>query len=359
MPRLAKWTVQSIIICTLLSVLVLTGCSRQFSDEAARKDFERLGGTELILEVDLEATLDQDLATLKASLRQAFREQGQLRTDVIRTEDGEILIRFRNLEDRLKSTELLNTLETELSAAKLFSGEMLNRTDIRENQLLLAYTQGYIDYLKKYLTEQSVNVIQRRNENIERPRLSVEFLEDNQFRLLIPTSAQEENVKQIFRRQGNLSLHIVRPESNNAAAMDLAVGRGVVPPGAIYYPEANGGSGLIVERNTKITGECIKSASEGISPVGGYPIVNFSFNIRCVKLFGRLTENNIGKRFAVVVDDVIITAPRINGAITGGSGFIEGNFSLESAKELARLLNSGPLPARFKIIKETTIKPKT
>jgi len=114
---------------------------------------------------------------------------------------------------------------------------------------------------------------------------------------------------------------------------------------------------LIVEKRTKVTGECLKTSSEGLHPEGNYPIVNFTFNIRCARLFGELTSKNIGQRFAVVLDGTIITAPRINGAITGGSGFIEGSFTLESARELSLLLNAGALPAKLIIVEERTVGP--
>ena len=358
MPRLAKWTLQSIIICILFSVAVLSGCSGQFSDEIARKDFERLGGTELILEVDMVAEIDYELSSLKHEVSQAFREKGRLRTEIVRIDGNEILIRLRDSEDMPKAMEAVNTLDSELKAARLFSGEALQTTAIGEKQFRLAPTQDYIDHVKKRLTDRSVEVVRKRIKYSDRRGLSVTPLENDQFRLLIPTASEEDFVQQIFHRKGHLSFHMVREESNNAAAMNLVQKRGIVPPGAVYYPQQQGG-GLIVERRTQITGECVKAASEGLHPAGNYPIVNFTFNVRCAQLFGKLTQKSIGKRFAVVLDGEIITAPRINGAITGGSGFIEGNFSLDSAKELARLLNSGPLPASFKIIKETTIKPKT
>jgi preprotein translocase subunit SecD len=83
--------------------------------------------------------------------------------------------------------------------------------------------------------------------------------------------------------------------------------------------------------------------------------VNFTFNLKCAKIFGDLTSKNVGKRFAVVLDNEIITAPRINGAITGGSGYIEGSFTPESAKELSLLLNAGALPAKLIIAEERTV----
>jgi len=120
------------------------------------------------------------------------------------------------------------------------------------------------------------------------------------------------------------------------------------------YPEFN--SQLIVVERTRITGECLSSAKEGLHPENNYPIMNFKFNNRCANLFGKLTSENVGKRFAVVLNDEIITAPNIRTAITGGSGFIEGGFdSVNEARELALLINAGALPAKLDIVEERTV----
>lgn len=359
MSNLAKLTVQIITICMLFCSVLLSGCSGGVSDEIARKDFERVGGTELILEVDMVDVIGGELENLKDTVRQEFRERDRLRTEIIRVDDGAILIRLRKSEDMPRAMEIVENLNSEFSTASLFSGEALSTSAIGEKKFRLAFTQDYIAYTQKRLTEQSVNVIRKRNKTINRPRWWATLLNDDQIRVRIPSSLEVDSVKQNLQTQANLSFHMVRDESNNVAAMDLAQKRGIVPPGGVYYPEANGQGGLIVERRSQVTGQCLKSASEGVNPSNGYPVINFTFDIYCAKLFGQLTQRNIGKRFAVVLDGIIITAPRINGAILGGSGFIEGDFTLKSAKELAHLLNSGPLPARFKIIKETTIKPKT
>lgn len=359
MPRLTKWTEQGFIICTLLCLVVLSGCSNQFSEEVARKDFDKSGGTELILEVDMADATTLENSRLKEDVRQDFRERDRLRTEVIRVEDGDVLIRLRNAADMASALEGIKSIGSKIEDIPEFSGVALSIKPVDEKQFRVAYTPDYIAFTKTRLTEQSADVVRERNKNIERPRLLVSLLKGDQLQLLIPSSADNEYVTHLFQRQGNLSFHMVPEEFNNSVAADYGKNRRRVRPGTTYYPDTYSGGGLIVERRAKITGKCIKQASAGISPVGGYPIVNFSFDKNCTKLFGQLTQKNIGKRFAVVLDGEIITAPRINGAITGGAGFIEGNFSLESAKELARLLNSGPLPANLKIIKESTIKPKT
>jgi len=143
-------------------------------------------------------------------------------------------------------------------------------------------------------------------------------------------------------------------------AMSVAMDTGRVAAGDKYFPFAasNGrGGGLIVVERTRITGDCLKDSSGGPHPQGPGAVVNFSFNVACATEFGRMTARNINKRFAVILDGEIITAPNINTAITGGSGYIEGGFTMESARDLALLLNAGALPAKLTIVEERTVDP--
>src|SRR4029453_6886823 len=87
----------------------------------------------------------------------------------------------------------------------------------------------------------------------------------------------------------------------------------------------------------------------------GHPVVTFRFNGVGAKRFGDATSQNIGKRFAIVLDNKVISAPTIQGAITGGSGQITGNFTTESANQLAILLRAGALPAPLKPLEQRTV----
>jgi len=217
-------------------------------------------------------------------------------------------------------------------------------------------TEANVADIQKRTIAQSMNVLRRRIDPQGTTEMTIAPEGDDRILLQIPGAKNVDDIKSVINKTANLSFHMVRKESNNEAALRLAQEKGTVPPGAAYFSQELGG-GLIVERRTKITGECLKTSSEGLHPEGNYPIVNFTFNIRCARLFGELTSKNIGQRFSVVLDDIIITAPRINGAITGGSGFIEGSFTLESARELSLLLNAGALPAKLVIVEERTVGP--
>lgn len=133
------------------------------------------------------------------------------------------------------------------------------------------------------------------------------------------------------------SFHIVKPESENEAAMTLAKD-GKVPPGAMYSAFVGQPGGLILEKSTRINVGCVESASKGQHPVSKNPIVNFKLNEGCSKIFGEITSKNVGERFAVVLNGEILTAPTINSPITGGAAFIETPLGID-AEKLARDLN--------------------
>jgi len=208
--------------------------------------------------------------------------------------------------------------------------------------------------VQKRTIAQSIEVLGRRIDPSGTTELTLVQEGDDRILLQIPGAKNIDEIKGRINKTANLSFHLVDPDSFNEQAMRLAA-EGRMKPSQAFYLQADGGA-LIVEKRTKITGACLKSANEGLHPQQqNRPIVNFSFNLKCARLFGDLTSRNINRQFAVVLDEEIITAPNINSAITGGSGFIEGSFTIESAQELALLLNAGSLPAKLIIVEERTV----
>ena len=102
-----------------------------------------------------------------------------------------------------------------------------------------------------------------------------------------------------------------------------------------------------------VSGENLTSASS--AQQNGQAVVQFQFDTAGAQAFGRATSQNVGRRFAIVLDDVIISAPRIRSPILGGSGIIEGGFTFESANDLSILLNAGALPARLTPVEQRTV----
>ena len=112
-----------------------------------------------------------------------------------------------------------------------------------------------------------------------------------------------------------------------------------------------------VEKRVMVQGEDLTDAQPGFDQRSGEPIVNFRFNLRGGQRFGEVTSANVGKPFAIVLDGKVISAPRILGPITGGSGQISGRFTVQQANDLAVLLRAGALPAKLTIVEERTVGP--
>ena len=315
------------------------------------------GGAHMLLEVDLTSVIEQALENEKETIRQEFREADRLRTETIRVdnENDAVIVRLRDAADSDRAFALLKEMSKPVDPQSLSQDKTTRVEKLGEKDFRVTITDANIADIQKRTISQSMNVLRRRIDPQGTTEMTIAPEGDDRILLQIPGAKNVDDIKSVINKTANLSFNMVRKESNSEAAMRLALD-GKVPPGAAFYPEEQGG-GLIVEKRTKVTGECLKTSSEGLHPEGNYPIVNFTFNIRCARLFGELTSKNIGQRFAVVLDGTIITAPRINGAITGGSGFIEGSFTLESARELSLLLNAGALPAKLIIVEERTVGP--
>ena len=320
------------------------------------------GGAHMLLEVDLSSILTQALINERTGINAAFRNaEDRPRTEFVRTDDGTILARMRSKEDADKAMPILQELSQPIDPTQLSSAKTTRVTRESDKNIRVEITDANIEYIRKQTIEKSIGVLGRRidpNGNLE---LILAPEGDRRVLLQVPGAQNIDEIKDRINKSANLSFHLVNEkDSTNDQAISVAMETGRVAAGDIYYPfsATNGqGGGLIVTERTRITGDCLKDSSGGPHPENNGAVVNFSFNVACATEFGRMTARNINKRFAVVLDGEIITAPNIRSAITGGSGFIEGGFTMESARDLALLLNAGALPAKLTIVEERTVDP--
>ncbi len=312
------------------------------------------GGAHMLLEVDMSSVMSGELENQRGSALAALKDADRIRTEFVRSEKDAVVGRFRDAADVERGMTELRKLITPIDPTSLSTARTIKVEQEGERGFRITITPEYIESIKNRTIAQSIEVLRKRIDPNGTTEMTLAKEGKDRILLQIPGAKDVGDIKDRINKTANLSFHMVDASTYSDAAMQTAMETGRTKPGTVYYPQQQGG-GMIIEKNTKITGGCLKNSSSGVHPDGGYPIVNFSFNIRCAKLFGKLTSENIGQAFAVVLDNEIITAPRINGAITGGSGFIEGSFTNESARELSLLLNAGALPAKLVISEERTV----
>ena len=131
-----------------------------------------------------------------------------------------------------------------------------------------------------------------------------------------------------------------------------------MPPGTLEFPsEENPNTVYVVEDTALMTGEDLVDAQAGFDSRTNEPVVNFRLSTSGARIFGDVTAKNVGRPFAIVLDNKVISAPVIQTPILGGSGQISGHFTVQSANDLAILLRAGSLPAKLTIVEERTVGP--
>ena len=174
---------------------------------------------------------------------------------------------------------------------------------------------------------------------------------NNRIVVEVPGLQNPQALKELLGKTAKLEFKLVDEVATQAAQTGAPA-----PVGTQVLPYAEGGGGLIaVKRSIIVSGDQLIDSTQGFHPQNGSPIVNFTFDGAGGRRFARVTQESTGQRFAIIVDNTVISAPMINTPILGGAGYIEGSFTAQSANELAIALRSGKLPVALEVVQESTV----
>jgi len=201
----------------------------------------------------------------------------------------------------------------------------------------------------------ATEVVRRRIDELGTREPTIVRQGTNRIVVQVPGLQNPQALKDLLGKTARLEFKLVDTTADPA---QLAQGR--APIGSQVLPYPNNPSGLpviAVKRQVMVSGDQLTDARQGFEQTTNAPNVNMSFNAAGGQRFARVTQANIGKPFAIIVDNSVITAPNIESAILGGSAVINGGFTVESANQLAIALRSGKLPVNLKIVEESTVGP--
>lgn len=171
----------------------------------------------------------------------------------------------------------------------------------------------------------------------------------------VPGLQDPQALKDLIGKTAKLEFKLV---DENADPEQTAQGKARVGSQVLPYPDNPTGIPYIaVRRLGGISGDKLTGAQQSFDPQDNQPVVNIQFDGEGGQRFARMTQQNTGKLFAIILDGQVISAPRINEPILGGSSQISGSFTVESANQLAIALNSGALPVDLKVVEERSVGP--
>lgn len=321
------------------------------------------GGAHLLLQMDSKELLKDWLKSLRGDVRKA------LRTAKIRAKaPGQTADRVRvELVDEAD----METALTELRRIRLPIGSGLTAesgfdVDVRRGDgafiEVMPTTAGLQQRISNSITS-AIEVIRRRIDNIGTAEPSIVRQGVDRILVQYPGLQDTKRLKELIGKTARLTFHDVHASMTGAEARETRT-----PLGYVIYPDADDpGYEHLLRDIPVINGEDLVDAQPGFDQDTNEPIISFRFNQKAAVLFGEFTRRNVGRPFAIVLDNgvnedgspdiKVLSAPVIREPILGGSGQISGNFSVESANNLAVQIRSGALPATLTIVEERTVGP--
>ena len=305
------------------------------------------GGSYLLLELQLDKYIHEQLNAAVDSLRSEFIAKKVMYQGLQATNDT-IKLTITATPEGFDIKEVLHKISNELEI-----------TSSKNTNYEIAFSPVALKNKESQLIEQSMQIVNRRVNDTGTREPIIQRQGEKRIILQVPGLQEPEKLKALLGKTAKMTFHLVDD------TVDMAeVAQGKVPLGVkVFYEESHDSKNNIVKipvpvkSRVMLSGDMLIDASTGFDNQSNEAVVNFRFNTIGAQKFADITRENIGKRFAIVLDDKVITAPVIRSSIIGGSGQISGNFTTESANDLAVLLRSGALPVPLKVIEERSVGP--
>jgi preprotein translocase subunit SecD len=310
------------------------------------------GGSHILLQVDANDVRRQKLQTLQDDVRRVMREAGLrlVRAPAIRGNSVEVIVRDSDVQQALAK---LRPLSEPLGG---FIGSAGTRSVNIENAgggvIRLTVTEPALLERTRQVVDQSVEIIERRVNAMGLVEPSIQRQGIDRVLVQVPGLGNPEELIKVIGTTAKLTFRLV----DTSMTVEQALKEHPPPDSEIVYGSAaEGRRPYLLEKRVIVSGEELTNAQPGYDQRTGEPIVSFKFNTSGARKFAQVTTDNVGRPFAIVLDDEVISAPVIREPIRGGSGQISGNFTVESANNLAILLRAGALPAKLTVIEQRVV----
>ena len=302
------------------------------------------GGSHLLLEVDIRAVVEERLETLVDDIRSILRPAR---------------IGYRGLGVRGDAATFTLTDPASAGEAVALLDDLNPNPLAREIEVVegeggrieARVTESAVRELQDSAVRQSLEIVRRRIDEVGTREPTIQRQGEDRILVQVPGEKDPESIKRLLGQTAKLTFHLVDLETPLQQAL-----AGNLPPGSMLLPSTEEGQGqIVVRKRVEVSGESLVDAQPTFQQ--NEPVVSFRFDTAGGRKFGNVTREHVGELLAIVLDDKVISSPRIREPILGGSGVISGSFTVQSANELAVLLRAGALPAPLEIVEERSVGP--
>ncbi|WP_249165835.1 SecDF P1 head subdomain-containing protein [Bradyrhizobium sp. AUGA SZCCT0431] len=313
----------------------------------AEKALAKQGGSKILFKVDSAALREAVVTELRDDVYRTVRE-GRIPFSGLAMRDGGVEVRIAEPKDRQRVlAKLVPSAKESPSGARTISV-----TDSDDGLIRLMPTEaGFAERLRELVT-QSGEMIDQRLRNAGIRDASQQPDGADRLRVLLPGVRDPERVSALLSKRGRVTFRLV-----DVSVIAALAQKGPLPPTSevLYHFKTREPS--VVLKEIAMEGDDIIDASPLIDPRTQQPIASLRLNARGARRFATITQENITKPFAIVVDDQVLSESIISEPITGGSAIISGNFTIEDANNVAMLVRSGALPGRLSVVDQQVVEP--
>ena len=343
----SKFRIILISLFTLIFVYLTSSNFIKFDDNWIDKKInlglDLQGGSYLLLEIDNQPVIVQKLQNTVSILRKYFKDNNIFFKNLRIIDDESIVFEIENNQiEQIKSLleDKNGNINPYYSQYKSYQFDLL----ISDNQFQLDFSKFGLIELKNSSLNQALEIVRRRIDEVGTNEPNIVKRGNDRILVELPGLDDPMRVKNLLGKTANLTFRFVTENSEETF-------------GSEKLPFEDGSDEVIVSKRIVLSGDNLLDAKPKMDNQTNQTVVSFTLDRVGAKRFGKATTSGIGKRLAIVLDGKIISAPVIQDAIVGGTGIITGNFTFQSATDLALLLRSGALPAPLNIIEERTVGP--
>ncbi|HUE18637.1 MAG TPA: protein translocase subunit SecD [Stellaceae bacterium] len=304
------------------------------------------GGSHLLLEVDMASVERERLTGLVDEIRTSLLTAKLGYTDLAALNDH-VGFTLRDPSQADDARDALSKVDPDLDLTVSASG-----------QASAKFKETAIQARRRSAVDQSIEIVRRRIDETGTKEPTIQREGEDRILVQLPGVENPEHVKELLGRTAKMTFQLV---DTAASPDDARAGR--LPPGDEVLPATDDQRGkpgapqfYVVRRRVMVSGDTLTDAQPTFQN-GNEPVVSFTFDSVGARRFADATRDNVGKPFAIVLDNKVISAPVIREPILGGRGVISGSFTVQSASDLSLLLRAGALPAPLTVLEERTVGP--
>jgi preprotein translocase subunit SecD len=350
-----SWRLISVIIVILAAVVYVlpTFWTGMWPHKKINLGLDLQGGMHLVLEVDTDKAVEDTIERISQELRSQLRKERIRVLELERVKDNQISLRIKGKENIEKCEKLLDTEFKDLRlVSKSESDDVLS--------LKLDLPDKETEHIKRLAADQALETIRNRIDQFGVSEPDIRNQGANRILIQLPGIKDTKRAKKLIGRTALLEFKLLDETNDVAAALD-----GNVPPASELLYEVTEDTSTnrtvktpyLVQKRTLLTGASLTDARVEIDSQYNEPYVSIQFDKKGGRIFSQITEQNVKKRLAIVLDNKVYSAPVIQEKISGGAARITGSFTMEQARDLAIALRAGALPAPVNVIEERTVGP--